>query len=71
MDLSHLHALELKLSHERDYLSREKTEGGRELRRVWIAQIEREISGERALLGLPTDDVMAIDDDALLNELMG
>jgi hypothetical protein len=56
---SHLDALELRLSHERSRLANAKTAGERELRSVWIAQIEKEIGAE-----LPE-----ISDDELLAEL--
>lgn len=45
-DLNHLNALRLRLSHERGYLAQAKTESERALRRVWIAQIEKEIAAE-------------------------
>jgi hypothetical protein len=59
MDRTHLHALELRRSHERDRLARAATGKERDLRRVWLAQIEREIEDERAHLGLPAADVGA------------
>lgn len=49
--MTHLAALELRLSNERNYLAKAKTEGERALRKVWIAQIEKEIAGEIAFLG--------------------
>lgn len=58
-DTSHLDALQLRLSHERDRLARAKTEQEREMRRVWVAQIEKEIGLERDMT-----------DDELLAELM-
>lgn len=64
--MSHLNALELRLSNERGYLAKAKTEGERELRRVWIAQIEKEIAGERVFVA--KQDEMT--DDELLAELM-
>jgi hypothetical protein len=69
MDTSHLDALELRLSHERQYLARDyKNEDTRALRTVWIAQIEKEISLERAKLGL-SDAIDAMSDDELLEAL--
>ena len=67
MHLSHLFALELSLSHERGRLARARSVGERELRSVWVAQIEREIASERRFLGLgePTE----LSDDELLAEL--
>ncbi|WP_457928342.1 hypothetical protein [Bosea thiooxidans] len=64
--MTHLNALELRLSNERGYLARAKTEGERELRRVWIAQIEKEIAGERAFVAKQDD----MSDDELLAELL-
>lgn len=70
-DLSHLHALELGLSHERQRLARARTEGERALRTVWVADYEKQIADERAFLGLPADDHSAADmsDDELLAAL--
>lgn len=69
-DFSHLDALELRLSHERSYLAQAKRESERELRRVWISQIEREIAGERAFLGLSDDNLSEMSAEDLLAELM-
>ena len=62
---SHLDALNLRLSHERGYLSAAKTDAERGLRRVWIAQIEKEIAGEVAFLGKANDLPEMSDDDLL------
>ena len=64
--MTHLDALQLRLFNERGYLAKAKTEGERELRRVWIAQIEKEIVGEREFIAKQDD----ISDDELLAELM-
>lgn len=64
--MTHLSALELRLSNERGYLASAKTEGERELRRVWIAQIKKEIAGEHAFIA--KQDEMT--DDELLAELL-
>lgn len=68
-DLTHLNALELRLSNEREYLRAAKSEGEKELRRVWIAQIEKEIAGERKFLGLTEPAECDLTDDELLEEL--
>lgn len=68
-DLSHLNALELRLSHERDRLAGAKTDKERALRRVWVAQIEKEIAAEHKFLGLSTDFETPVSDDELLAEL--
>jgi hypothetical protein len=44
--MTHLDALQLRLSNERMRLDDAKTEGERKLRSVWIRQIEKEIAGE-------------------------
>jgi hypothetical protein len=70
MDTGHLTALHIRLSHERGYLAKAKSDTERELRTVWIAQIEKEIAAERAFLGMPPgDDAPELDDDALMREL--
>lgn len=63
--MTHLDALQLRLSNERGYLAAAKSEGERELRRVWIAQIEKEIAGE-----IEFADKRELTDDELLAELM-
>lgn len=44
--MSHLNALQLRLSNERNYLAKAKTEKEKALRKVWIEQIEKEIAIE-------------------------
>jgi len=68
-DTSHLSALRTRLSHERDYLARAKTQGERDLRTVWIAQIEREIEKETAFIGVTETELPAMTDDELLAAL--
>jgi hypothetical protein len=68
MDTTHLNALHLRLSHERGYLAAAKTENEREMRRVWIAQIEKEIAGEQRFLGIESTTVEMTDDE-LIKEL--
>ena len=63
--MNHLDALQLRLSNERGYLAAAKTENERELRRVWIAQIEKEIAGEAKFTAEPE-----MTDEELLAELM-
>lgn len=48
MNLNHLHALELRLSHERSRYAQDRSE----IRKVWIAQIEKEIASEMRFLNL-------------------
>ncbi len=65
-DFSHLNALQHRLSNEQGYLAAAKTDGERELRTVWIFQIEREIAAEYAHLGI---ERCTMSDDELLAEL--
>jgi hypothetical protein len=73
-DTSHLAALETRLSHERAYLAQATKSSEIELRKVWIAQIEREIAAEIAFLAkrgviVRTDHADDISDDDLLASL--
>jgi len=68
--VNHLHALELRRSHEFTRLAAAKTVKERELRSVWIAQVGREIVGERAFLGLSEEVGVDLSDDELLAELV-
>lgn len=62
-DYSHLDALELGLSHERERLRLARSQREIQYREIWVRQYEREIASERELLGLPpTDSIMALDD---------
>ena len=64
-DLSHLHALEVRLSHERERLAKAKTVKERELRQVWVNQCEKEIAGEYTFLGIAPEDIAMTDDELL------
>lgn len=66
---SHLNALQVRLSHERGYLAAAKTESERALRKVWIAQIEKEIAGEMTFLGKTDEALPDMTDDELFAEL--
>jgi hypothetical protein len=63
-DMTHLDALELRLSNERIRLAQSKTDQERKLRAVWIKQIEKEITAERKY-----DDVELLSIDELAAEL--
>ena len=52
IDLSHLHALEYRLSNERVRLAEAKTKKEIEMRKVWVAGIEKEIENEKKFLGI-------------------
>ena len=68
IDLSHLHALELGLSHERERLRKARTEREREMRAVWVAGYEKEIAAERTFLGLEPET--APDPNLTLDEIL-
>ena len=64
----HLDALRINLSHERTRLER-AAGGERDLRAVWVAQLEHEVRCELAFLGLSEDEPSAMTDKELLAEL--
>lgn len=67
----HLNALNLRLSHERTSLAQAESDSERELRGVWVKQIEKEVREERAFLGLPAEESMEdISADDLLAALL-
>jgi hypothetical protein len=63
---SHLNALNLRLSNERGYLAAAKSDGERQLRAVWISQIEKEIAHEQKFIS----EEIEMTDEELLAELM-
>lgn len=69
MNTDHLAALEARLSHERAHLAKATKTGEIELRKVWIAQVEREIAAERSFLGMPEVTAVEMSDDELMREL--
>lgn len=71
-DTSHLDALELGLSRERERLRNAKTEKEKRQREVWVGQMEREVAAEREFLGLPpATEATAQSDQELLDALLG
>lgn len=68
-DLTHLNAIELRLSHERDRLAKAKTDSERNIRQTWISQIEKERESELRFLGLQDSPLPDLTDDELLAEL--
>ena len=68
--MDYLHALQLRLSRQRGYLRVAKADGERQLRAVWISQIEKEIRDQRKFLGLPDEAELEMTDDEILAELM-
>lgn len=64
--MDRLNSLELRLSNERMRLRAAKSANERELRSVWVAQIEREIADERRFLA---DREPVMSDDEILAAL--
>jgi len=62
--MNHIDVLNLMLSHERARLADSKTESEKELRKVWVKQLEKEIEDEKKFI---SDNNMS--DDDLLSEL--
>jgi hypothetical protein len=65
MDTTHLIALQTRLSHERTRFASD----GSEIRKVWIAQIEKEIANEEKFLGIEVVTGSDMSDDELLAAL--
>lgn len=75
-DLMHLHSLELRLSNERMRLSEATSQSEKDLRSVWVKQLEKEIQGEIEFLAskgitLQKATTKDFDADELLKELLG
>ena len=68
IDTSHLSALEVNLSNERNRLQTAKTEKEKQIRQVWVNQIQKEIAEEIKFLQINPVS-LEISDDDLLNEL--
>lgn len=66
---SHLLALDLRLSNERIRLASSKTARESAYRKISVAQIEKEIAGEKKFLNIPESINAIIDDDLLLEIL--
>ena len=60
--MTHLNALNVALSNERSRLANAKTDGERQLRTVWVKQLEKEVAHEE--VNFPD-----MSDDELLAEL--
>lgn len=69
MNTAHLSALNVRLSNEKVRLANAKTARERDLRAVWVAQIEKEIAHERALQVFVEDPALQMTDDELLEAL--
>lgn len=67
----HLNALRLNLSNERSRLGSATAQFERDLRTVYVAQLEKEVAGELAFLGLPSEGMFEpVSDNDLLAELL-
>lgn len=69
LTMTHLDALNLRLSNERARLAAATEATERHLRAVWVAQVEREIAGELEFLGLEAPAAVEMSDEELLKEL--
>ena len=63
--MNHLDTLQLRLSNERVRLQNATTDKERNLRRVWVAQIEKEIAAERGF----EEPTKPMTDEELLSQL--
>jgi hypothetical protein len=68
-DTLHLDALRVNLSNEKSRLAEAKTDKEREMRSVWVKQLEKEVADEIKLLGIADDASVDMSDDALLDAL--
>lgn len=68
-DLSHLDAIQSRLSHERARLSAARTPRELEMRAVWVAGIERELADEMDFLSGSKAPSLDMTDDELLAAL--
>ena len=64
-DTTHLTALHRNLANERARFA-VATGAEREMRAVWVAQLEKEVAGELAFLGLSSDPITMSDDELLM-----
>ena len=71
MNTEHLDALESALCRERARLSAATADAEIALRTAWVAQLEREVAGERKFLALPADPAEAPMTDAELLAKLG
>jgi len=67
--MTHLETLQLRLSNERIRLERATTDQERELRKVWVSQIEKEIADEKKFLNLNDAELPEMTDAEILAEL--
>lgn len=65
INTDHLNALEIRLSHEREYLSVAKTKLEKDMRQVWINGITKEINEEKKFLGIEDKEINMTDEELL------
>lgn len=76
-ELSHLHAIQFRISSERIRLAQARNPREIAHRKVWVEGAERELEAERRFLavrGISTEeslDAILISDDELTRELLG
>jgi hypothetical protein len=70
-DFTHLDAINHRLSNERIRLAAAKNSKEIELRKVYVAGIEKELSAEYKFLGIEPQTLDEIMEDDLFNELFG
>ncbi len=68
-DTTHLTALHVRLCSERERLKNARTKKEIELRKVYVAQIEKEIEGEMKFLGMTNAPLPVLSDDDIMREL--
>ena len=69
-DFSHLNALQHRLFNEQERLASAKSDQERELRQVWVRQIEKEIEAEYKFLGIEPVKLDDISLDDLFAEIV-
>lgn len=69
MNMTHLDALELRLSHEKARAFQETNSKALRMREVWIAGIKKEIADEKAFLGIKDEPEIEMTDAELLSAL--
>lgn len=55
-DYAHMESLQIRLTNERERLANAKSDAERNIRSVWVAQIEKEIAFELGHIANMTDD---------------
>lgn len=69
MDMTHLHALELRLSHERQRLNDASEPSEVAIRTVWVNNCKKEVEAEKKFLGIVDEVPDNLSDEELLDLL--